>query len=144
MTDHCAICMPYESKIRLTRLIGKGSFAKVYAGEMQSPNDKCSALPVAIKCLRKRDAHRAFSVYKERDILNKLNHKNIAKLIRTTESDNYLFLVQELCEMDLFDLIVNGLDVDTTKRLFYQLCDAVAYCHASGIYHRYFFLTVAI
>jgi serine/threonine protein kinase len=52
------------------------------------------------------------------------------------ETDTYIYLIQECCDKDLFDVIEQGLDELTIRKLFKELCKAVAYCHSKSIYHR--------
>jgi serine/threonine protein kinase len=117
-----------KTNLVVTRLIGKGSFANVYLGEDSKRNK------YAVKAIENSTAS---GLYTEIEHLSALSgHPNIVKLYRTVETDAYLYLIQECCDHDLFDAIEQGLDELTVRKLFKDLCNAVAYCHSKSIYHR--------
>lgn len=81
------------------------------------------------------------------------DHPFICRLYKVFETQTHVFLVMELCDTDLFDLIVpppspnqipgdkkkqpfQGLPEPTVRLVFGQLASALAYAHSKGIYHR--------
>jgi calcium-dependent protein kinase len=82
----------------------------------------------------------------EVDVLQRLDHPNICRLIevvRTGEDafspdDGFLYLVLEYCEGgDLFDRIIaqEALSLIACKSIIRQLASALAYCHERGVLH---------
>ena len=72
-------------------------------------------------------------------------HPSICKLVKVVESDVNWFLVMEMCDTDLFDLIVppnsikasrTGLPEPVVLNIFNQLTSALSFSHSKGIYHR--------
>ena len=71
--------------------------------------------------------------------MNGLSHQNIIGLIETYEDDYCLYLVMDLMADDLRNVMLScdqAFDEVTAKKLFYQMLDAVNYCHMRGIAHR--------
>ena len=69
-------------------------------------------------------------------ILRKLNHPNIIKPIEFFFWLDKAFMVTELCEGDLFDILSENRARIDVKTVFTQLLDAVIYLHRNKIYHR--------
>ncbi|KAJ1557910.1 hypothetical protein HK405_014870, partial [Cladochytrium tenue] len=142
------------SALRLTRLVGAGSYAFVYASVPVSSSSSNISLPVAVKCLFKRGLSTdQLDLQKtEADILLRLGgHPHVVKLISVSETSSFLFLVLDRCDEDLLEVIMSGkvcgtgsfydvsdeMDmVETVKDLFKQLADALEFCHSNGVYHR--------
>jgi serine/threonine protein kinase len=140
MIDH--LSLPSHSKLNsniatfkhlnLLKLIGSGSYAKVYLVTDQR------GFKYAIKAIEKTNV-----VFERRCLENEITnlstlcgHPNIVKLYSTMETKDHVYLLEEYCESDLFDVIIKGLDERTFRKLFKELCKAVAYCHSKSIYHR--------
>ena len=68
-------------------------------------------------------------------ILKQLNHKNIIQLYDVFFDDHNGVLVLESCGLNLKQYI-NGQPLQNIKELFYQLVEAVGYCHSNKIMHR--------
>ncbi|KAL2912144.1 Serine/threonine protein kinase [Polyrhizophydium stewartii] len=123
-------------RIRLVSILGEGSFAVVFLGQ-----DVASSTTYAVKCLYKTGLSREQLALqlREADMLASLaGHPHIVRLFKTIQTPDYVFLVLERCQTDLFDAIMrcDGFSEATARRLFGQLVDAVASSHAAHIYHR--------
>lgn len=101
------LCIDHGS-IELTSVIGCGSFSYVYKGvQVDEPTKQ-----YAVKCLWKRGLSMEQLKYQrmEADFLSCLNrdggHPNILRLHKIVETPYHLYLITELCEVDLFDYIV--------------------------------------
>jgi serine/threonine protein kinase len=89
------------------------------------------------KTLRHSSAHSRHELARECTILKKLQHPNIIKLLRASQSTNgdtiELFLRHG--GMTLFDIVDNGIYFD-----YYNVCEqiarGVAYLHSRNVYHR--------
>lgn len=124
---------PVIEGFTILSLINEGSFAKVYKGRDRKGNT------VAIKCINKLllSPRQQREISREANILKKLSHGLlVVRILTSIETDEYLYLVQELCDSDLFDLIVNGTTAEKGRSLFRQLCRSVAFCHENSVFHR--------
>jgi serine/threonine protein kinase len=72
---------------------------------------------------------------KEIDVLTRLRHQNIVCLEEWFWADEKLYIAMELVEgKDLLDIIpAGGLREAEAKDFFFQLCSAIAYCHANDV-----------
>jgi serine/threonine protein kinase len=123
---------PLIEGLKFINLINEGSFAKVFRAETKE------GIQVAVKCLNKAnmDNNTLKNLYAEPKILSRLNHPKVVKLLQVVENRETLFLVQEYCETDMFEIIVSQVSKEKTRDLFSQLCSSVAYCHSQSIFHR--------
>ena len=74
-----------------------------------------------------------------------VRHPNIVQLLEVMETDNFYYLVTELCSGgELLDYICERkrLDENVSKKYVEQLVSAVARLHQSGIVHRYGFAVI--
>jgi eukaryotic-like serine/threonine-protein kinase len=123
---------------RLIKKIGEGGMAEVW---MAGRCDGLRARPVALKLPRRGWGNRLFCerLARERDILDALNHPNIARLLdagATTNGQPYLVLeyvqgqrIDEYCRD-------RRLPVRERLELFLQVAQAIAFAHHSLVLHR--------
>ncbi|KAF8973309.1 kinase-like domain-containing protein [Flammula alnicola] len=122
--------------------LGKGSFASVKrAIHKQSGIWYAVKMINAAKTVRQNGASRSATFAREISIMEKLEHRNICKLVEVFfQEDSSINLVLELVEGgDLLEYILKsetGLDELHGKDITYQICDALAYIHSKGITHR--------
>ncbi|PWZ01849.1 Pkinase-domain-containing protein [Testicularia cyperi] len=115
----------------LQRPIGEGTFGKVRLGLHRLTNTR-----VAIKQIPK--AHSA-SLTREIHHHRRLHHPNVMQLYEVIATEGYIWMVSELCAGgELYDYLVEHevLGEPEARRIFGQLCLAVAYIHSKGIVHR--------
>ncbi|EPQ27686.1 uncharacterized protein PFL1_04824 [Pseudozyma flocculosa PF-1] len=115
----------------LQRPIGEGTYGKVRLGLHRLTNTR-----VAIKQVPK--AHSA-SLTREIHHHRRLHHPHVMKLYEVIATEQYIWMVSELCAGgELYDYLVEReyLPEAEARRVFGQLCLAVAYIHAKGIVHR--------
>lgn len=115
----------------LQRPIGEGTFGKVRLGLHRLTNTR-----VAIKQIPK--AHSA-SLTREIHHHRRLHHPNVMQLYEVIATEQYIWMVSELCAGgELYDYLVENevLAEPEARRIFGQLCLAVAYVHSKGIVHR--------
>lgn len=113
------------------RLIGKGSFGKVYLATHKLTNGS----KVVLKSSSKEDTNLAREIHHHRQFL----HPHIARLYEVIVTEKLVWLVLEYCPGDeLYNyLLRNGpLPVDKVKKMFTQLVGAVAYVHSKSCVHR--------
>ena len=132
------------SKYEIGQELGKGAYAKVKLAINKITKEK-----FAIKIYEKEKLNsnsKKSCVFKEIQILRKLNHKNIAKLIEVISTEKQILIVQELIEgISLREYYNNeirnqkGISIHKEsifKKIFYQIFSAMDYIHKKNIAHR--------
>ncbi|KAF1815383.1 kinase-like protein [Eremomyces bilateralis CBS 781.70] len=115
----------------LGRLIGKGSFGKVYLATHKLTNGS----KVVLKSARKDDANLAREIHHHRQFL----HPHIARLYEVIVTEKLVWLVLEYCPGDeLYTHLLNHglMEPSKVQRIFTQLVGAVAYVHQKSCVHR--------
>ncbi|XP_009600930.1 CBL-interacting serine/threonine-protein kinase 7-like [Nicotiana tomentosiformis] len=132
------------NKYQLGRLLGRGSFAKVYLGRCLDDNNT----EVAIKVINKTttttttfDASMEPRIIREVSAMRRLNHHpNILKLHEVMATKTKIYLVMELAHGgELFTKLNRrgGRFSESTARFyFHQLASALHFCHQNGVAHR--------
>ncbi len=116
--------------------IGVGGMGTVYLAERISFAQK-----VAVKLInRGMDTRAVLKRFKmERQILSRLNHPNIAKLLDGGETPEGLpYFVMEYIEGETITKFCEHQQFDVNERLelFQKVCNAIGYAHANLIVHR--------
>ncbi|KAI1336252.1 kinase-like protein [Xylariaceae sp. FL0016] len=115
----------------LGRLIGKGSFGKVYLAHHKLTNGS----KVVLKSANKEDSNLAREIHHHRQFV----HPHIARLYEVIVTETLVWLVLEYCPGDeLYNyLLKHGpLSVDKVQKTFTQLVGAVSYVHQQSCVHR--------
>ncbi|CAL5867694.1 uncharacterized protein PFLUO_LOCUS1913 [Penicillium psychrofluorescens] len=115
----------------LGRLIGKGSFGKVYLASHKLTNGS----KVVLKSSSKEDTNLAREIHHHRQF----RHPHIARLYEVIVTENLVWLALEYCPGDeLYNYLLRHgpLPVEKVKRIFTQLVGAVAYVHSKSCVHR--------
>jgi len=125
-----------ESKYELGKELGRGGFSIVKEGIDRSNGEK-----VAIKFIEKKyvDQEELKLLGREIDIMKKVQHRNVLRLIEIYETDNHLSLVMELVNGgELFYKIVDkgSYSEREARDIIRQLVEGVDYLHSKGIAHR--------
>ncbi|KNA24237.1 hypothetical protein SOVF_017850 [Spinacia oleracea] len=120
------------------KLLGKGSFAKVYHARSLTTNQS-----VAIKVIDKAKTHPSMEprIVGEVAAMRRLNHPNILKIHEVLASKSKIYLVMELAKGgDLFGKLSRRADhkfpEPLARKYFHQLVSALQYCHQNGVAHR--------
>ena len=116
--------------------IGKGAFSKVKLGINKMTGEK-----VAIKILDKKKIKMNSEnkrIQRELNILKKLSHINIVKVIQIKEDMDNIYIIMDYIENNLFYFILNNkyLSESESSFYFYQLISGLDYIHSQGIVHR--------
>ncbi|KAJ8617471.1 hypothetical protein MRB53_013657 [Persea americana] len=125
-----------HGKYELGRLLGHGTFAKVYhARNLQSGKS------VAMKIVGKEKVIKVGmmeQVKREISVMKMVKHRNIVQLHEVMASKSKIYLSMELVRGgELFSKISKGrLKEDAARFYFQQLISAVDFCHSRGVYHR--------
>ncbi|KAJ1410361.1 Serine/threonine-protein kinase, active site [Sesbania bispinosa] len=125
-----------HGKYELGRLLGHGTFAKVYhARNLQTGKS------VAMKVVGKEKVIKVGMVEqikREISAMNMVKHPNIVQLHEVMASKTKIYIAMELIRGgELFNKIAKGrLREDSARMYFKQLISAVDFCHSRGVYHR--------
>ena len=132
------------SKYEIGHTLGKGAYAKVKVVTNLLTNEKC-----AMKIYDKdklNDNSKRKCVYREIEILKRINHRNIAKLIEVITTQNHILIVQELVNgISLRDYYnreirnqkgISEHKANIFKKIFKQIFDAMNYLHKNYMAHR--------
>lgn len=117
-------------------VIGTGSF-----GTVRSCIHRESRTKLAIKSISvKGHAGNSALLRNEIALLQRVNHRNIVKVVDVVQDRDYIHIVMEQCKGgDLFDLTVDDstrLSERGVRRVVTSLLDAVSYLHDRNIVHR--------
>jgi eukaryotic-like serine/threonine-protein kinase len=121
---------------RVVALIGRGGMGEVYRAERA---DGQFEQQVAIKLVRLDAAAHGARFRAERQIVARLDHPGIARLLDgDVSSDGRPYMVMELVTgVQLMDwCLANAPSLERRLTLFVDICEAVAYAHRNLIVHR--------
>ncbi|KAJ3677216.1 hypothetical protein LUZ60_002940 [Juncus effusus] len=124
-------------RYEIGRLLGKGTFAKVYYGR-----DLSSDNSVAIKIINKDQVKRVEGlmdqIQREISIMRLVQHPNIVELKEVMATKTRIFFVMEYVRGgELFAKVEHGrLSENHARHYFRQLISAVDFCHSRGVSHR--------
>ncbi|KFK25099.1 hypothetical protein AALP_AA8G066200 [Arabis alpina] len=118
------------------RLLGQGTFAKVYYARSVHTNES-----VAIKMIDKDKVMRvglSEQTKREISVMRIAKHPNVLELYEVMATKSRIYFVIEYCKGgELFTKVAKGkLREDVAWKYFYQLINAVDFCHSRGVYHR--------
>ncbi|XP_044471922.1 CBL-interacting serine/threonine-protein kinase 6-like [Mangifera indica] len=125
-----------HGRYELGRLLGHGTFAKVYlARHLQTGKS------VAMKVVGKEKVIKVGmmeQVKREISVMKMVKHKNIVELHEVMASKSKIYFAMELVRGgELFNKIAKGrLREDLARVYFQQLISAIDFCHSRGVYHR--------
>ncbi|XP_062019551.1 CBL-interacting serine/threonine-protein kinase 5-like [Rosa rugosa] len=123
-------------KYEMGRLLGKGTFAKVYYGRQTESNES-----VAIKVISKDQVKKEGmmeQIKREIAVTRLVRHPNIVELKEVMATKTKIFFVMEYVKGgELFAKVAKGkLKEDQARKYFQQLISAVDFCHSRGVSHR--------
>ena len=120
------------------RLIGQGAFGKVNLGL-----NVLTGRVVAIKSFNKKnfDVNSDFikKIIYETNLMKKLNHKNVTKILEMFEDDKYILIIMEYINGgNLFSFVKKRrkLSEKISKFLFKQIISGLQHIHSHNIVHR--------
>lgn len=121
---------------RLTGKIGRGGMGTVYVAQR---DDGAFDKRAAVKLLRHADGRFKEQLERERQLLARLEHPGIARLLDGgLMRDGQPYLVMELAEGENLDVWCAKHKPDLERRLevFIDVCAAVSYAHSHLVVHR--------
>ncbi|KIV94688.1 hypothetical protein PV10_02432 [Exophiala mesophila] len=113
------------------KLVGKGSFGKVYLAKHNLTNGS----KVVLKASSKQDANLAREIHHHRQFI----HPHIARLYEVIVTESSVWLALEYCPGDeLYNYLCRkgALPLETAQKIFAQLVGAVTYIHSKSCVHR--------
>jgi non-specific serine/threonine protein kinase/serine/threonine-protein kinase len=122
-------------RYRLMQLLGSGGMGTVYRAERI---DGAFSKQVAVKLLSPVFAHARNRVHRERDLLARLDHPNIARLIDGgTTQEGWPYLVMDYVEGTAIDRYCadRRLTLDDRLSLLIQVCAGIAHAHQRLVMH---------
>ncbi|XP_022720387.1 CBL-interacting serine/threonine-protein kinase 20-like isoform X3 [Durio zibethinus] len=123
-------------RFELGRLLGQGTFAKVYYARNLTTGQSCG-----IKVIDKEKIMKGGlidQIKREISVMRLVKHPNIVRLYEVMASKSKIYFVMEYVRGgELFNKVAKGkLKEDAARNYFQQLIAAVDYCHSRGVYHR--------
>ena len=121
-------------KYKVTNKIGEGSYGAVYLAYNLFTKQK-----VAIKRIVKSEENKIdeLELKNEINILKKLDHPNILKIMEFYSSEHSYYIITDYCANgELYDQIKYKYNENQLAVLFYQIFSGLAYLHSNNIVHR--------
>jgi tRNA A-37 threonylcarbamoyl transferase component Bud32 len=119
---------------RIVRLIGQGGMGAVYEAVREDAFQKRVAIKLVKYSFDSEFARRRFE--QERQILARLDHPNIARLLDGGDYEGLPYLVMEFVEGGPLLAAAATLDIAEKLRLLRRILSAVSYAHRNLIVHR--------
>src|SRR6185312_14116173 len=116
---------------RITAVLGEGGMGTVYAAEQDAPRRR-----VAIKVLQSRSQSALARFGAEAEIMARLDHPGIARVLEAGDADGHPFLVMEHVDGTTLEKYAASIALRRRVELFASLCDAVHHAHLKGVIHR--------
>ncbi|KAL0090072.1 kinase-like domain-containing protein [Phycomyces blakesleeanus] len=127
-----------DGNYQLLEELGRGSYGCLFLGQSLDTNQY-----VAVKVLSKAglDTNQRTLQQLEIDIQSSLHHPYLLSIHQTTQDEDHIFMVMELCDQgDLFDFVIRDplklCDQSLVKTLFGQILQAIEHMHSNHVYHR--------
>lgn len=124
------------NKYEMGRLLGQGTFAKVYHGRNLTTSES-----VAIKVINKDQVKKEGlmeQITREIAVMRMVRHPNVVEIKEVMATKQKIYFVMEYIKGgELFAKIAKGrLKEDAARKYFQQLISAVDFCHSRGVSHR--------
>lgn len=111
-------------------------FADGATSEVFRATDRATGRTVALKILRSTDPELRRRFEREAEVLSRLDHPRIARLLNHGEIDGRPYLTMEFVDGVPFDRALAGKPPDVIVRAFLEIVDAMAHAHDLGLLHR--------
>uniref|UniRef100_A0A3Q0KVA8 non-specific serine/threonine protein kinase n=1 Tax=Schistosoma mansoni TaxID=6183 RepID=A0A3Q0KVA8_SCHMA len=123
------------NRYTLIKQLGDGTYGSVLLATVQETKEK-----VAIKKMkRKFYSWNECLNLREVKSLSKLSHPNIVKLREIVRENNYLYLIFDALENNLYELIKTRTRLfqeETIRNIIWQVLDGLNFMHKQGFFHR--------
>ncbi|CAD8070106.1 unnamed protein product [Paramecium sonneborni] len=130
----------FENNYEIMKLIGKGSFAKVFKVK-QIENQQIYAVKIFNKMkMKENEDENQQSLWKEIQIMRLMNHKHIIKLREIYEDEIKVYVIVDLLKGgELISKIEKQMkiyDESLVRKLIYNILDALIYIKERKVIHR--------
>lgn len=130
-----------ESRYVVIDLLGKGAFGQVVKCYWEEEE-----VEVALKVVKNKESYYNLAMNHEIPHLSELNRaedgkeeRKIIKMLEHFEFQKHVFIVFELLDISLYDVLketqFNGFTLEITRRICQQVLDAMSTLHKSGLIH---------
>ena len=127
-----ASARPVIEGYRIAGVLGEGGMGTVYAAEQAAPRR-----PVAIKVLHAASGAALARFRAEAEIMARLDHPGIAKVLEAGEAGGHPYFVMERVVGVTLDAYVQaGPPLPRRLELFAEVCNAIHHAHIKGVIHR--------
>jgi serine/threonine protein kinase len=133
----------FHEEFKAIKMIGQGSFAKVYLAESRTNRGKYAVKAFSKEGIISQNKSNSKSVLvNEIDILRSLDHENIIKLYEVHETENSIYLILDLIQGNSLEDILKRPSLRKNystvqfKDMIRSILDALAYLASKGIMHR--------
>ena len=118
--------------------VGKGTFGAVFPALWKNGDTEAGGKLVVVKHVEIEKPHEDIGECEAREIqiLRKMDHQNVVKLLHAVQTPFALDLVFEHCNLDLSMAMKNGLAFSMRERILRQLCAGLSHVHTHEIVHR--------
>ncbi|CAD8079357.1 unnamed protein product [Paramecium sonneborni] len=133
-----AILKNFHEAFSVSKMIGKGSFAKVYSA-IKKENNIQYAIKAFSKIFMSQQSKGIESLLNEIKLMRKLNHPNIVKLYEVHETTNSIYFVLDMIQGgELLQRVreTGFLPAETMQKLAFNLISALSHMHENRIIHR--------
>ena len=123
-----------ENKYEKLKKLGEGAY-----GEVWKVRHKVLGKEFAMKIIEKSPYCVTNEIINEINILKKLDHPNILKVLEFHLSDDKFYIITDFCpEGELYNEISNKKEFSESEAAFiiYQILSAIRYCHKMRVIHR--------
>lgn len=128
----------FHEKYNAIKMIGKGSFARVYLVENKETKEQFAVKAFAKEYLMSQPKGKE-SLVNEIDLMRELKHPNIIEFIELHESNNSVYVVMELStggEVYLLVAKMEHLSIRQIQKIIFDILSALRYLASKGIMHR--------
>ncbi|XP_025265263.1 protein sevenless-like isoform X2 [Camponotus floridanus] len=127
--DECAITKIARNQITFTKLLGSGTFGKVFQGKLKDLEKSGTDISIAIKTLRKDASfHEKKKLLKEAELMSHFQHKHILRLLGVCLDGDSPLIVLELMETDLLKYLRGCRNLQSSDSFALRLQDLLAMC----------------
>lgn len=129
----------FHTKFQAVKMIGKGSFARVYLVEHNQTKEKFAVKAFSKEYLAGQKKGKE-ALFNEIDIMRRLNHNNLMRLFEIHESQNSIYLVLELLEggelLDYLSRQQGKVPIPDYRHIMACLLKALEYMASRRLMHR--------
>merc|ERR550534_2362357 len=123
----------------IVRKITSGMYGEVFEGiSKQLSTQNGEQLKVAVKKVSMHGKYYRLHADREANVLSKISHTNVVKLLSSTEEGGYTVLLFQLCKTDLYIMQQNKVlfDLEEVRSIALMTLTGLKAVHDLGIMHR--------